>query len=195
MSNYLICWEENNIKQWDMVKEDGHQSFLMNLLLTEKVNQSSIFVIPTTGISGIWLDPGNHKSNRVDFWNFFEDYGLTYTKPVPKKGTEAPLREIQERHSDNTKYGFVSPEGKYFHCGYQGHSALADRICFGMVETNNAEHYLETHGWCKIYKPLSYNTYSVYMGGKSILTEAQVKTLFELGLENAKDLKDMIQKD
>ena len=33
------------------------------------------------------------------------------------------------------------------------------------------------------------------MGGKSILTEAQVKTLFELGLENAKDLKDMIQKD
>lgn len=74
MSNYLICWEENNIKQWDMVKEDDHQSFLMNLLLTEKVNQSSIFVIPTTGISGIWLDPGNHKSNRVDFWNFFEDY-------------------------------------------------------------------------------------------------------------------------
>ena len=58
MSNYLICWEENNIKQWDMVKEDDHQSFLMNLLLTEKVNQSSIFVIPTTGISGIWLTFG-----------------------------------------------------------------------------------------------------------------------------------------
>lgn len=195
MSNYLICWEENNIKQWDMVKEDDHQSFLMNLLLNEKVNQSSIFVIPTTGISGIWLDSSSHKSNRVDFWNFFEDYGLTYTKPVPKKEAEAPLREIQERHSDNTKYGFVSPEGKYFHCGYQGHAALADRICFGMVETNNAEHYLETHGWCKIYKPLSYNTYSVYMDGKSTLTEAQLKTLFELGLENAKDLKDMIQKD
>ena len=42
MSNYLICWEENNIKQWDMIKEDDHQSFLMNLLLNEKVNQSSI---------------------------------------------------------------------------------------------------------------------------------------------------------
>ena len=67
MSNYLICWEENNIKQWDMIKEDDHQSFLMNLLLNEKVNQSSIFVIPTTGISGIWLDPGSHKSSRVDF--------------------------------------------------------------------------------------------------------------------------------
>lgn len=85
MSNYLICWEENNIKKWNMVKEDDHQSFLMNLLLDEKVNQSSIFVIPTTGISGIWLDSGSHKSNRVDFWNFFEDYGSTYTKPVPKK--------------------------------------------------------------------------------------------------------------
>ena len=61
MSNYLICWEENNIKHWDMIKEDDHQSFLMNLLLNEKVNQSSIFVIPTTGISGIWLDSGSHN--------------------------------------------------------------------------------------------------------------------------------------
>lgn len=196
MRNYLVCWEENGIKRWDMIKEDDHQSFLMNLLLNEKVKQSSIFVIPTSSfVSGIWLDKESHKSNRVDFWKFFEDYGSTYTKLIPKKDAEVQLQEIHERHSDDTKYGFISPEGKYYHCGYQGHAALSDQICFGMVETNNSEHYLETHGWCKIYKPLSYDTYSIYMDGESVLTEAQMKTLFELGLENAKDLSKMMVKD
>lgn len=69
-----------------------------------------------------------------------------------------------KKTSEKTKYGWISPEGKYFHCGYQGHIALANRICFDMADTNNAERYLEEKGWCKIYKPLLEDQYSVKVG-------------------------------
>ena len=55
-----------------------------------------------------------------------------------------------------------------------------------MADTNNAERYLEEKGWCKIYKPLLEDQYSVYVGGKHVITDAQMKTLIGLGLENAK---------
>ena len=102
---------------------------------------------------------------------------------------------MHEKNSDDTKYGWISPEGRYFHCGYQGHIALADHICFGMVDTDNAEYYLEEHGWCKIYKSLFADKYRVYIGGKYVINDAQMQTLTKLGLEDAEDLSKMLCKD
>lgn len=63
-----------------------------------------------------------------------------------------------------------------------------------MVETTNAEQYLNDHGWCKIYKSLFEEKYSVYVGGNYTITAEQMKTLKELGLENAKHLSEMLCK-
>lgn len=196
-TNYLVCWEENNEKRWEMIKEVDNNTFLLNLLTNKSVDQDKIFVIPTNGfmLSAIWLKPDKHKSQRVDFWNFYEDYGCTYEKPQPAKGTEDIAHELDEKTNDNTKYGWISPEGKYYHCGYQGHIGLASRICFGMTETNNPERYLETHGWCKIYKSLFSNDYSVYVGDNHVITDEQMKTLISMGLDKAKDLSNMLCKD
>lgn len=60
---------------------------------------------------------------------------------------------------------------------------------------DNPEHYLETHGWCKIYKALFDTQYRVYVGGDLVITDAQMKTLIDLGLEDAKDLSAMLCKD
>lgn len=194
--NQLICWEENNIKRWDMLKEDDSNLFLMNLLQDSKVNKHSIFVIPCSGfVTGIWLWKYTHKSSRIDFWNFFEEYGEEYKAPVIKDENKSTLHELDERNNPDTKYGWISPEGKYFHCGYQGHIALADRICFGIIDTDNAEHYLEEHGWCKIYKSLFEEKYHVYVGSRYVITDAQMKTLIELGLDDADDLSKMLCKD
>ena len=165
-----------------------------------KVNEENvlkeIFVIPCSGfVSGIWLWKNTHKSSRVDFWNFYEDYGTEYKAPDIKEENKKVLHELHEKNSDNTKYGWISPDGKYFHCGYQGHIALANKICFGMVDTNNAEYYLEEHGWCKIYKSLFEDKYHVYVGGNYVITDAQMKTLINLGLDNAEDLSKMLYKE
>lgn len=196
MANQLVCWEENTIKKWEMIKEKDNNNFLLNLLQNHDVNKHSIFIIPCSGlISGIWLWKYTHKSSRVDFWNFFEEYGTEYIPPVMKEENKDTLKELYEKNSDNTKYGWISPDGKYYHCGYQGHVALADKICFGMVETDNAELYLEEHGWCKVYKSLFEDNYKVYVGGKYTISDAQMKTLIRLGLDNADDLSKMLCKE
>ena len=81
--NYLICWEEDSIKKWDMIMEKDRNAFLMNLLQNSNVNKHTIFIIPCCGgfVSGIWIW-NTHKNSRIDFWNFFEDYGMPYKPPV-----------------------------------------------------------------------------------------------------------------
>ena len=86
-------------------------------------------------------------------------------------------------------------ETKQSTAGFQGHVNLADRICFGMADTNNPERYLEEHGWCKVFKGISYDKYSVYVGDKHTITDAQMKTLISLGLDNAYGLSEMLCRD
>ena len=64
-----------------------------------------------------------------------------------------------------------------------------------MVDTDNAERYLEEHGWCKIYKSLFEENYHVYVGNNYVITNAQMKTLIKLGLDDAEDLSKMLCKD
>lgn len=96
--NQLICWEENRIKKWEMIKEQDNNTFLMNLLQNPRVNNHTIFIIPCSGfVSGIWLWKNTHKSSRVDFWNFYEDYGTEYIPPEVKEENKEILHELHEK--------------------------------------------------------------------------------------------------
>lgn len=191
--NYLICWIENNIKKWEMVKKADWEEFAMELLLNVNIDKHSIFIVPESSIlSGIWLCPDTHKSNKVDFFNFFDDLGIKYEKPKISDDAQTLANKYKEEH--HTLYGWISPTGQYFHCEYQGHNSLADNICFGMIETNNPSFYLETHGWIKIFKPFSGGKYSVYMGENCIANDNQIKTLEGLGLLNANGISTILIK-
>lgn len=190
MSNDLICYEENSIKKWKMVNKDDTNSFLLELIQNKKVNPKSVFIIPTSFVSGIWLFPKFHKSNRVDFWNFFEDYGYNYKKPKLSDKSKRILKEVNNSKKVNTKYGFISPEGRYYHCDYQCHYNLADKICFGMVDTTNAEDYLTRHNWIKIYRPISGGSYAIYTHGK--INDDQLKTLVKMELDKVDSISDFL---
>ena len=194
--SYLFCYEKSNIRQWDMVEESEWKSFAVNLLLDPTVKNGTIFQVPVSAIiGGIWLDRNSHKSNSVDFYHFTDDYGTTYEKPdITETAKKVADEQDREQEAKYGKYGWISPEGRYFNCNYQGHTNLADRICFGITETNNAELYLEEHGWCKIYKSLFENNYHVYVGPDYVITDAQMKKLIELGLDNAEDISKMLIK-
>lgn len=193
MKNELICWSEKGEKRWEMVPQSNSKEFLLNLLMDKNIEKHSIFIIPTSGfVSGLWLWTKTHKSSHVDFWNFHEDFGVPYTPVEVKPKAEPILHELNEKHSHSTKYGWISPDGRYFHCGYMGHANLAADICFGMYDTDNPERCLEEHGWCKIYKSFTEEEYHVYVGGRHVITGAQFKILKEMGLENAKDIEKML---
>ena len=197
MSKYLTCWEEKGKKRWEVTNNKDNRELCLELLQNPKVDNHSIFIIPVTGgfVQGIWLIPDGHKSDRVDFWNFHEDYGKEYVRPKLSETTKKIVAEIEDQRGSDTKYGWLSPDGRYFHCNYQGHASLAHDICFGFIETNNAEQYLEEHGWCKIFKPLGDKKYCVYIGGKHVITDAQMKKLIELGLDDAKGVSAMLVKE
>jgi len=174
----LICYEENGIRRWDMIKKNDRNGYLLDLMQRPEINLHSIFIMPTNFLSGIWLSPQSHKSNRVDFWNFFEDYGKKYVAPeISERSKQIEKTVIKPE----TKYGWISPDGRYFHCEFQGHSALACNICFGIVDTNNPEKYLEEHGWCKIYNPIDGNGYAIYV--KKKLTDEQLQRLIKMELD------------
>lgn len=194
--NNLICWEENKENKWEMVKDgDDTNVFLLNLMRNKLVNQHTVFIVPVSGfVSGIWLQPQTHKSNRVDFWNFHKDFGSEYDKPKADEITSEVVKSVHEQYNDDTKYGWISPEGQYYHCCYQGHVDLADKICFGMVDTNNSERYLEDHGWVKIYKPMTYDKYCLYMSDKCKITEEQMKILIGMKLEDVDGMKEILSR-
>lgn len=197
----MICYEQNKEKRYEVVEDKDRNVFLMNLFHTPGVDMRTVFIIPTNAVLGaIWLFTDGHKSHRVDFFNFFEDYGQCYVKPeLTNEEDKKFVEDVYEKTSPDTKYGFISPDGRYYHCNFQGHATLAHDICFGMIQTNNPEQYLEEHGWCKIYKPLlsglGLGQYSVYVGGKHTITDAQMQTLIKLGLEDAHDISNMLVKE
>lgn len=196
--NNLICYEENSVKKWDMIKQKDREAFLLELMQRPRINLHSIFIIPCNGIMGaIWLWNKTHKSSRVDFFEFFEEYGTIYEPPTVNETTQRVLDKCEQERKEKyeTKYGFISPDGRYFHCSYQGHATLADKICFGMVDTNNAERYLEEHGWCKIYKSLFKDQYDIFVGGNYTLTDEQMKKLIEMELENSESISRMLYKE
>ncbi|MGF7009753.1 hypothetical protein M2146_000264 [Lachnospiraceae bacterium PF1-22] len=190
---YLICWKESRTKKWEAVKKEDENAFLMNLMRNPKIDWHTIFIIPTNGfVCGIWLSSKTHKSSRVNWFDFFDDFGMKYKKPEVSEEVKRLIQEENEKRKG--KYGWISPDGRYFHCEYQGHSSLAYDICYGMTDTDNSERYLEEHGWCKIYKNLGKQKYSVYVGGSHVITKAQMATLARMELDNAEGISDMLCK-
>lgn len=186
MQNNLVCWVEDSLKQWDMIKEKDLNGFLTELLIKDSVDNHTIFIIPANGfLSGIWLWYKSHKSNRVDFFNFFEDFGIPYKSPKIREKADIIAKEIDENNTINSKYGFISPDGRFFHCDFQGHNNLAYSICFGMVDTNNPERYLEDNGWIKIYNSVRGGHYAIYLKEGFKITDEQLETLISMGLDKA----------
>ena len=195
MANNLVCWAENDgTQKWNMIKKKDLNGFLLELLESENVIDHTIFIVPTTMIDGlaIWLSHTTHKSKRVDFFHFFEDYGIPYVPPTLSESAEKLAKENKEKYGPETKYGFVSPDGRYFHCAYQGHGTLASNICFGLADTNSPELYLQKHGWCKIFKPLGFQKYSVSVDPDHCLTAEQADTLIQMGLDAADGFSKML---
>lgn len=174
----LIFWEENNIKKWEIIKKQQKNEFIIKLFQNPNVNKNKIFMASYNKF--IHKIATCKQISSKEIIPVYEKH-QTYHPPFDK--------------NKNTKYGWISPDGRYFHCEYQGHVEMAEKICFGLIETNNPEHYLTEHGWCKIYKSFLEEKYQIYIGGKHVITDQQMKTLISMNLDNIDTLSDMLCKE
>ena len=174
----FIAWRHKRTNRWEALERDQLDAFLEKLLLKDGVNPASVF-ISTLTMATRWLyAPAHNGSGMFDLSKIYKDINGT-SNPSDYSG---PKVEHKPKPS-KTKYGYVSPDGRYFHCEYEGHYSLAKKIVGELVDIQNPQKHLEDNGWLCIYNdPHNHGTYSVYMAFGKRMTDSQHKTLESLGI-------------
>lgn len=176
---YLVLWRHNGENYWEAVSQRQFKPLLEKLIAEDKVNPASIII--SGGAMVNWLFPEYHKNCRTLWLDKLYDEINGTSKPSDYNGPNISPKTAPAE--TNTLYGWVSPDGRYFHCEYGGHAELARKIVGSIQKVDNAQNHLEQHGWLAIYKdPLTNRNYSVGMGVDKILTDEQAKTLLRIGL-------------
>ena len=184
---FFIAWRHNEENHWEAVPENKFAGFAEKLL-NEGVNPASIFF--SMGVMVKWLFPSYHEDERSLWINEIYDKINGAGNPSDYKAPDVP---ITKRKSDSL-YGYISPDGRYFHCEYGGHYTLAETIVGSLQKINDARMFLEEQGWLVIHHdPFNCGKYAVGMGEDKKITDEQLKTIERIGLPtNSKNLSDYL---
>ena len=172
----FVGWVHNGEHSFEVIPTSMYGELLRKLMLDEGVHPGAIFISKMTMCN--WIAPEFHKGCRQvwlgEFWKELNNIGSPeayYEKPKYK----------EEKREPETKYGYISPDGRYFHCEYFGHSALEREIVGKLEKIDNPQEYLYEKGWLCIYHdPFGKGTYAIAMGYKKHMTDAQLKMLERL---------------
>ena len=130
------------------------------------------------------------------YTSFSKDYnGNEFIKIIKICEDDEPLtrEERYPKNSDKFHYGWISPNGDTYTCGFESHIDCAYAICdelFPNEYIGNAEYHLEELGWIKISRPVPYNyenlnKQAVYFTSLTRkLTKKQINTLVALNLQD-----------
>lgn len=169
----FVGWVHKGIKSFEVVPKSQYGTLLEKLLLEKGVHPGAIFISKMTLCHWIAEDYHNgYKTvNIYDFWDELNNIGdarTTYKKPKLK----------EEPKKSDSKYGYISPDGRYFQCEYYGHSALEREIVGKLEKIDNPQQYLYDKGWLCIYHdPFACGSYAIQMGHKKSMTNEQLKML------------------
>ncbi len=169
----FVGWIHKGHKRFEVIPESQYVSLLEKLLLEKKVHPGTIFISKMTICH--WIDPKYHggcKSiNIYDFWdeiNNLKSPDAYYNPPALKS----------EPKKLETKYGYISPDGRYFQCDYYGHATLEREIVGKLENIDNPQQYLYEKGWLCIYHdPFGKGQYAIAMGRRKSMTNEQLHML------------------
>lgn len=172
----FIGWVHKGRKNFEVIPESKVESLLKKLFFEKGVHPGAVFISKMTICN--WISPKFHKGCKsVNIYKFYEQLAEINDPVCEYK--EPNLKSIPKKESPN--YGYVSPDGRYFHCDYWGHASLEREIVGEVEKIDNPQQYLYDKGWLCIYHdPFAKGTYAVQMGYKKSMTNAQVKTLERL---------------
>lgn len=184
MTNWVIMWEDpDGIRKWEALEESQLEDFLIYLVCGEHVNSATIMV-SCNPIFFHWFDKNCHDGlSDVHFAHINEEiYGVE-----PCEHNHKPVDIPISKPKEKPKYGWLSPDGRFFNCDYGGHSNLADKIVGEIQHVFNPERHLEDLGWAKIMHGIASagKQYSIGMGLDKKLTDEQLKTLQREKLDDA----------
>lgn len=169
----FVGWVHKGRKSFEIIPESQYGALLEKLLLEKKVHPGAVFISKMSICH--WIDPNYHKGCKgVSVYSFWDEINnlnspdAYYKEPKLKKEVKPP----------ETKYGYISPDGRYFQCEYFGHSALERKIVGELEKVDNPQQYLYDKGWLCIYHdPFGHGQYAIAMGYKKHMTDEQLKRL------------------
>lgn len=186
---WTFLWEEQTgERKWDVVEERQMEGFLEKLL-NSGVHPATVMTSKHP-VFFHWVWKKYHRGlSDVMFENINEEiYG---TEPI--KSNHKPVDVPVAPASIVTKFGWIAPDGRYFKCDYGEHSHLARKICGEINKINDPERHLEDMGWAKVLSGTPYRKrYTIGMGVRKKLTDAQLKTLQREGLDNAYGVSSLL---
>ena len=189
MTSFVFMWEAlDGSRRWEAVKKEQVNGFLKKLL-DDGVHPATVMVAYAPILFHyVWKEYHRGLSD-VNFHNINNEiYGME-----PQKSNHEPVQVQETREPEKPKYGWIAPDGRYFQCDYGGHSHLATKIVGEMESVFDAELHLEGHGWAKIFKPIwTRKLYAVGMRSNHSLTDRQLATIKNLGLENAYGISNFL---
>lgn len=165
-------WRAN----WEAINSGQYKGFLKKLL-DAGVNPASI-MLQYNPVFFHWAFPSEHNGlSDVNFMRINVTIG-------GKKKSAHKLPKMEAQKEPESKYGWLSPDGRYYHCSYGGHIDLAYEIVGKIEPVIDPEQKLENLGWAKIYRGLdAENLYSIGMGKNKKLTDKQLNMLRINGLD------------
>ena len=187
MTSYVFMWEQpDGERKWEAVKKGQVEGFLKKLIEDYGVHPATV-MCAYAPILFHWVWKEYHRISDVNFHKINEEiYGTEPAELSKHKPVDVPIK----KEKPEIKYGWLSPDGRFFGCDYGGHSNLADKIVGSVQYIANPERHLEDIGWAKI---LSGNRclgkqYAIGMGIDKKLTDAQLKTLQRMKLDDAQGI-------
>ena len=178
---WVFLWQEpNGERKWETVK-DGQTEGFLSKLLNSGVHPATVMVA-SNPLFFHWVWKQYHKGlSDVTFMSVDKEiYG---TEPI--KNNHKPV-DVPVKKRIVSKFGWLAPDGRFFTCEYGGHSNLADKIVGEIERVTNPERHLEDKGWAKIMSGGGTGRqYAIGMGIEKKLTDAQLKTLKTMKLDDA----------
>lgn len=109
------------------------------------------------------------------------------------------LEQMFFKNQDNFKLGWISPDGDTYSCDYTSHAKAAIMIAKKFFpDTKYPERTLGRHGWLKVIDSWNgtereHGQFVYSMKGR--LTNRQINKLFDLGLYDNPEVKEMLPDD
>lgn len=182
-TGYVFMWEDpDGVRKWEAVNENQVNGFLIKLLENDGVHPATIMVAYAP-ILFHWVWKKYHRLSDVNFHNINEEiYGTEPAEISKHKPVDVPI----EKKRPEIKFGWLAPDGRFFKCDYGAHSSLASKIVGEIQRIANPERHLEELGWAKVLSGGNHGSqYAIGMDIGKKLTDAQLKTIQHMGLENS----------
>ena len=176
MNAGIFVWEEpDGTRKWEAYSSWEDLKPLLDTQLGNGADPAKMMWSAETN----WTFPGTHKGSRTVWGSDIQNICNHSVSKTTAQAVAAPLH-------DESEMGWISPDGRFFPCGYGCHVEKAREIIGQLEPVSDPRWYLESKGWLAIYKnPVAGKSLAIGMAREyPHISDRQLQSLQRLGIDS-----------